>query len=323
MVERVWSNSHDVQLVSQRSVDPSGRPFLVFVVPRKDMLSPLLRLGTRARNFDLAVRFYESPGRNEAFLRDADYVMTGGLSKFHAASLFLEKCRLQNAYDGYLFLDGDLEFDPAQLCNFLAFVRAAGLDLAQPSLTRDSYCYWKMAYHQPGYIFRETSFVEVMAPFLSRRALSRTIETFSRSISTYGLDLVWPAIVGSSSIGVVDAFQIRHREVVDHSSGNFYKYLKSISVDLDEEERLILAEYGVTPERAHSRRGYFWERRWQFRARPRKLVSVTLDAPEKKTEKQFLIDLALRRARWGRTRAEDGLGEVIDSYIAGDRISSV
>ena len=319
-----WRNSETVEHVASPPVArPLPRKFLVFVVPRSDIASPLLNLMNRERNFDIAVRFYEAPGRNESFLGGAEFVMTGGLSKFHAASQFLDICRLEDTYEGYLFLDGDLEFDAAQLDHFLSFVHAAKLDIAQPSVSRDSYCYWKMAYHQPGYVFRDTSFVEVMAPYLSRSALLKALPTFTKSISTYGLDLVWPSLVGNNRIGIVDAFQIRHRDRVDHTSGNFYKYLKSINVDLDEEERLILAEYGVTPDVAHSRRGYFWKRRWPLSTEPPALVSIPLNAPEKKTAKQILIDLAMRRARWGSGRAEQELATAISPFLVGDRISSI
>jgi hypothetical protein len=181
-----------------------------------------------------------------------------------------------------------------------------------------------MAYHQPGYVFRDTSFVEVMAPYLSRWALSKALPTFTKSISTYGLDFVWPSLVEKRAIGVVDAFQIRHRDPVDYASGRFYKYLQSIDVDLDEEERLILAEYGVTRERAHSRRGYFWKRQWPLSGNPPALVSVPLDGPERKTERQRLIDLAIRVARMPprcRERPEPELAKAIRSYLSDSRIS--
>jgi hypothetical protein len=255
--------------------------------------------------------------------------MTGGLSKFHSASLFLREFRLDRAYEGYLFLDGDLEFDATQLSQFLNFVVAANLHLAQPSVSRDSYCYWKMAYHQPGYIFRETSFVEVMAPYLSRDALAKTFQTFTQSISTYGLDLVWPSLIGSGAIGVVDAFQIRHRDRVDHSGGSFYKYLKSIGVDLDEEERQILAHYGVTngetTAAAYSRRGYYWKKSWAFSCHAPRLFSVPLKAPEKGTERRILIDLAMRLARLSplrEVRREDQLATAIGPHLEGNQISS-
>jgi hypothetical protein len=263
---------------------------------------------------------------NRGLVDQAEFVVTGGLSKFHAAALFLEKYDPDTSYDGYLFLDGDLEFDALALSSFLSFVHSIGLDLAQPSVTRDSYCYWKMAYHQPGFVFRDTSFVEVMAPYFSRSALVKALPTFSKSISTYGLDLVWPSLVGDKAIGVVDAFQMRHRDRVDHASGSFYRYLKSIDVDLGEEERLILAEYGVKREQAHSRRGYLWKRQWPPFGSPSALVSVPLSGPERKTDRQFLIDLAMRGARMrpGRNeRLEPELAKAISPYLSGHRISAL
>ena len=319
-----WQNSEEIRIVSTRVRTQSfKRQFLVFIVPSSSIASPLLSVLNAERNFDIAVRFYDDPGANDQFLTDADFVMTGGLSKFHAASQFLRSNEFLSQYDGYLFLDGDLEFNASQLSAFLAFVNAANLDLAQPSVTRDSYCYWKMAYQQQGFVFREASFVEVMAPYMSRFALSKLLPTFEKSISTYGLDLVWPSLVGNKAIAVVDAFQVRHRDRVDHASGSFYRYLKSIDVDLEEDERLMLAEYGVKREQAHSRRGYFWRRQWPLFGGPSALVSVPLGGPEGRTNEQFLIDLAMRAARMRRGRLEAQLEMAISPYLSGDRISAV
>lgn len=317
-----WTNSSSLEVIKRVPEGVPRKPFLVFLVPDGQKVSPLSRLDPTARNFDIAARFYREPGCNRELLDNAEYVMTGGLSKFHSAALFIEECGLHDAYEGYLFLDGDLEFDARELSCFLSFVHAARLDLAQPSLTRDSYCYWRVAYHRPGYIFRETSFIEVMAPYLSRAALARTFETFTRSISTYGLDLVWPSLIDSSAIGVVDAFQIRHREKVDHNSGSFYQYLRSIGVDLDEEERNILDEYKVTPEHPHSRRGYFWRRRHPLSSRPPTLCSVQLAGPEKASENQFLLDVRMLVARRGNSRIEGELAARIGAYIRGNRIAT-
>lgn len=307
-----WDNAPSLEIV-QRPTAASRRPFLVFVVPDPGRECPLARLGAAARDFDIAARFYGPPGRNDALAREADYVMTGGLSKFHAAALFLAECDLVDRYQGYMFLDGDLEFEAGDLNQFLSLVHAAELDLAQPSLTRDSYCYWEVAYHQPGFLFRQTSFIEVMAPYISKRALPRVIETFSRSISTYGLDLVWPSLIDSEAIGIVDAFQIRHRDKVDHVSGKFYKYLKSIGVDLDEEEREILAHYGVTPQTPHSRRGYFRRRAVLFSSQPGTLMSVALDGPEMTTNNRLLIRLRMQMAKLKSTRIESQLDRKIGS----------
>lgn len=316
-----WRNSPELEILKELPPDAARRPFLVFVVPDGGKVSPLTRLESMPRNFDIAVRFYREPSQNEALLEEAEFVMTGGLSKFHSAGLFIEACKLSSAYEGYLFLDGDLEFDIRELSGFLNFAHAAGLDLAQPSLTRDSYTYWKLAYHQPAFLFRQTTFVEVMAPYLSRRALSKTLATFTKSISTYGLDLVWPSLIGSDAIGIVDAFQMRHRERVDHTSGKFYQYLRSIGVDLDEEERRLLEEYGVVPEQPHSRRGYFLRGNRLF-AGPRMTIgSVDLQAPEKRADRQIYIDLLMLCGRMRTPRREETFEDRLLPLMNGSRIA--
>lgn len=311
-----WSNGKSLECIrAPKNYKSPARPFLVFVVPRGRTPSPLLGILGQERNFDIAARFYDAPIANESLLNEAEFVMTGGLSKFHAASLFFTELELHRAYEGYLFLDGDLEFDPQKLGSFLSLVRAAELDLAQPSVTRDSFCYWRMAYHQPSFVFRETSFVEVMAPYLSRNALAKTHATFTRSISTYGLDLVWPSLLGNRSIGVIDAFQMRHRERVDHISGGFYKYLASIGVDLAEEERRIQAEYGVSPPHAHSQRGYMLAKESRVSGSSETLISVALPGVERYTNNQKLIDLAMGIARLGPSRNESEKYRAVKTFL--------
>jgi len=309
-----WRNDRTLKILSDSRT--GRRRFLVFVVLREDVASSLLSLTTEQRNFDLALRLYAPPGKNESLLSQAEFVMTGGLSKFHAAELFLRDRGLLQAYDGYLFLDGDVEFDASRLSQFLAFVDAVGLQLAQPALTRDSGAYWKMTLQQPGYIYRESSFVEVMAPFISQKALHTLIPTFSQSISGYGLDLVWPRLLQDASIGVVDAFQMRHREKVDHETGRFYTYLKSIGVDLDEEERQLLARYGIQREHAHSRRGYFWKRRLFGQPGSGSLCSVPLPAIESHTDRQLIIDLTMGIAKMQSCRPEPEKEKAVRSLDA-------
>lgn len=314
---QIWANDHTLSVVSSREIPAPGRQFLVFVVPRASISSPLNHLQSAERNFDLVVRFYEEPGLNEDLLREAEFIITGGLSKFHAASLFFKACPVQCNYDGFLFLDGDLEFDARELSSFLSFVHAAALDLAQPSLTRDSFGYWKMAYHQPQFLYRETSFVEVMAPYLSRSALDKTLATFTRSISAYGLDLIWPSLINNGRIGVVDAFQVRHRERVDHVAGSFYRYLSSIGIDPEEEERHVVKEYGVAPHHAHSLRGYVVTRNPRRPDGPPSLRSVPLHGVETFTERQWLIDLAMRLAALGPSRPEPKKADALSAFLGG------
>lgn len=314
--ELTWCNSESLSLISRPENRVSGdRRFLVYMVARPHVASSLHGLRQEERNFDLAVRFYAKPAHDDQLLREADYVMTGGLSKFHAAAQFLELCELADRYEGYLFVDGDLEFDAGKLADFLALARAARLDLAQPSITRDSYSYWRMAFHQPRFLFRETSFVEVMAPYMSRAALATLLPTFARSISSYGLDFVWPSLLGNGRIGVVDAFQVRHAERVDFEGGAFYRYLATLGIDPIEEGRRLLSEYGVRRVQPYSRRGYLKAVSADV-SEGACLTSVFLPPVERFTKSQFAIDLAMNLASRGPARAEPELTDALRPVLA-------
>lgn len=307
--EGEWCNAHALEIVKAPAVDRRFyKRFLVFVVLGSLTPSPLLRLASEQRNFDLAVRFYEHPGVNECLIEEADFVMTGGLSKFHSAAQFIAASGVGDKYEGYLFLDGDLEFDVFKLNNFLCMVQAANFDLAQPSVSRDSYCYWKVAYHQPRFVFRETSFVEVMAPFMSRAALAKLLPTFDQSISSYGLDFVWPHLLGDGKIGVVDGFQMRHSDRVDLEAGAFYRYLATLGIDPLEEGRRLELEYGVRKVRPYSRRGYIG--RNSDDTSPF-IVSVPLPHPERFTKSQGAIDLTMSLLSRGHSRPEAQLSKAL------------
>jgi hypothetical protein len=308
-----WSNSKDLELVAVRRASHK-RKFLVFVVPQAGFHCPLKELAGGVRDFDLAVRFYDEPAVNDEFLSRADFVMTGGLSKLHSAAAFLEVCSLKDRYDGYLFLDGDLDFDVSGLGSFLSLALAAKLDLAQPSITRDSHSFWEMAYHQPDFLFRETSFVEVMAPYMSRAALAKLLPTFTRSISTYGLDFVWPSLLGNGKIAVVDAFQVRHAERVDLKGGAFYRYLATLGIDPLDEGRQLLSDYGVQRVRPHSRRGYLSQASTDS-SEGASLMSVFLPRVERYTRSQYTIDLAMNLASRGPARTEAELTVALRAFL--------
>jgi SAM-dependent methyltransferase len=226
------------------------RPFLVFVRAGAEPIRQThWNLDAPGRRFDLLANFYAPPRRDCWLLRSADYVTSGGLSKFHAAKLLLSG-RLIERYAGFLFLDDDVEtlFDPGA---FADFVQAQGFGLAQASLTADSFHSHATTLHHPSCAWRETNFVEVMAPFFSRDVLRSAISDFDRSISTWGLDILWGVRHAASRIAVVDLFTMRHYRPIDTRAGAFYLYLRGMGVDPAHEllkimDELQLQKFDVT-----------------------------------------------------------------------------
>jgi len=209
------------------------------------------------RSFDIAVRHHAEPAQNNPLLAAADYVLTGGFSKFHSASQFLKLPQLHKAYSGYLFLDGDVEFEPGAIDRLFAIASLLKLDLAQAALTTDSFSSWPVTRASEKFVCRQTSFVEVMAPYLSSDALDRVLPTFDQSISGYGLDFAWACILKRQRIGIIDDVRMRHTKPVDKTAGSFYLYLKSIGVDPDAEQAMMFERFGISRlERPHDVAGY-------------------------------------------------------------------
>ncbi|KAK3241370.1 hypothetical protein CYMTET_48860 [Cymbomonas tetramitiformis] len=59
---------------------------------------------------------------------------------------------------------------------------------------------------------RYTQFVEVQMPVFSRYALEKCMKTFQETTSTWGLDLIWPKLLGypTDKIAIIDAVQAYH-----------------------------------------------------------------------------------------------------------------
>jgi hypothetical protein len=196
------------------------------------------------RSFDLALNFYAPPHAEDALFDNAEYVVAGGMSKYHAAKRFFETGYL-GRYEGVYFLDEDIElhFD---LSEFLRYCEDKRFAIAQASLSHASDGAWRITYNHPVFEYRLTNFVEVMAPYFSKRFLESVVETFDASISTYGLDVLWGSRLGADdTAAIVDRYQMSHLKQRELGTGAYYTYLRSIGIDCFAEMRSILGKLGI------------------------------------------------------------------------------
>jgi hypothetical protein len=226
-----FANSPSISMHRRPDARQADRSFLVFVRSGSaPVAQPAWPSDPAVRRFDILANFFAPPGPDCWLLECADYVTSGGLSKFHAAKRLLQGDILDR-YAGVLFLDDDVEthFDPGA---FGAFVTQQGFSLAQAALTPDSVAGHSVSLHHPSCAWRETNFVEVMAPFFTRALLVNAVDEFDRSISGWGLDVLWGArYAASHRIAVVDVFTMAHRRPSDLRQGAFYRYLATLGVD--------------------------------------------------------------------------------------------
>lgn len=231
------------------------------VVPRNLVV---LRAGDRSlhgqwiagpvRDFDLFISYYgNEPDRYRADTplwearKGPKWPCIGDLLQAQPA--------LVERYDAFWFPDDDLAVDTATINRMFALFRGFALVLAQPALTPESFRAHPMLLQRPGHVLRHTGFVEVMAPIFEREALRTCLPSFSRSRSGWGLDWVWPRLLGAErrqSIAILDATPVWHTRPL---GGELYRNHPDMDPHRDV-ERLIL-EYDLTPEELSSQ--YTWD----------------------------------------------------------------
>lgn len=200
--------------------------FLVFIRTKnlsqkvKNLVNP---------QYDLLASIY---GIEDITENEGINVISGGLSKFQAFYEAQKKIPDLLCYDYYIFLDEDLIINNNIVLQLLQFSKNKSLQLAHPVLDSKSFTHWKDLITD-GYSTKEyynSSIVEVMCPIFSKSSLNKLLFTFNMSISTWGLDLVWPKIL-AEEIHLINSFQIGHHNKPDTKNGSFYRYLKQLGVN--------------------------------------------------------------------------------------------
>lgn len=166
-----------------------------------------------------------------------------GLTKWQGiAAVVAENRDALDAYDAVWLPDDDLAVTPEVIDRLFDAFHRLNLALAQPALADGSYFSYEWLLESRRFFARFTNFVEVMAPVFSREALRACAGTFAESLTGWGLDVVWPTILGSPKdrIGVIDAAPVLHTRPI--ATGDWYRRLP---VAPGEEKRQTALRHGV------------------------------------------------------------------------------
>ena len=189
------------------------------------------------RNWDLCISVYD--GDPEAVGAGAEYLThQPEQRKFQAVfDLFHPESPLA-AYDRIWLPDDDLLIGVADINRCFHLSRKYALDLAQPALRPGPDCFFvhPVTARRPGSLLRYVGFVEIMCPLFSARALRLCLPTFRDAWSGYGLDFLWPSLLGGpqARIGIIDAVTMIHTRPI----GGGYDVSRA-----DAEWRATLAAY--------------------------------------------------------------------------------
>lgn len=197
----------------------------------------------RDRNWDLCISWY---GNEASFANRSasEYAILYKGPKWHGIYQICYQDSPIFKYEYVAFPDDDLMMTWRDINKMFIIASENRLELSQPSLTPTSYIAHPITRQQPDKILRFTDFVEIMTPIFSKKALERCYGTFYLGNSGWGLDNIWPVVMGGHRhrIGIIDAVAVRHTR----PTGANYDTNAA-----QEDVNNICSAYGVMPSYNH------------------------------------------------------------------------
>ncbi|MCW2665075.1 MAG: hypothetical protein JWN57_37 [Frankiales bacterium] len=119
-------------------------------------------------------------------------------------------------YDYIWLPDDDIRTSQATINRMFHVAAGAGLDLFAPALDDSSFFAHFDTMRNASFFGRYVGFVEIMVPGFSRPALERLLPTLDEGDTGWGwgLDSVWPKLLGYRNVGVLDAVTVSHTRPV-------------------------------------------------------------------------------------------------------------
>jgi hypothetical protein len=211
-LSRIAEDACDTQILT--SGRQGRRPNLVVLRANEQSLHHTWQqdIAAEERNWDLCISFY---GKEDRFSPTdfAEYhVIQNREQKFAALHKLLYRDSPFWDYQHVMFPDDDLMMSWSSINRLFETSRCLGLHLAQPSLLAESVGYHKIVFQNKGFRLRFTNFVEIMTPIFSRTALEVCVPTFANSPRGFGLDLIWPFLLGDQPcrIAIIDEVGVLH-----------------------------------------------------------------------------------------------------------------
>jgi hypothetical protein len=196
------------------------------------------------RNYDLFISYFGSnPG---TFRDDGEYYEVASGLKYPAFTKLLnERAELVYSYDAVWIPDDDLLTSATLINRMFDLFHRYKLLLAQPALAPGSYWAHEVTRMMEKKSLHFSRFVEVMCPIFRRSALKTLASTFSLNASSWGIDSLWPHLLGypAKRIAVLDETPVVHTRPV--GKGSFYDVLKGQNVDAVADRDRILKQYKI------------------------------------------------------------------------------
>lgn len=150
-------------------------------------------------------------------------------------------------YDYFWMPDEDVLLSTSGINELFGKTRQLNLDLSQPSIEKSgkSFPSWDVFTHKAGSDIVYSNFIEITCPCFSRRGLIACIESFPKSKSGWGLDIVWPKLIvdNGANIAIINCIVAKHTRKI--RSGGLYGKLKEFRILSSTERKRLMREYGI------------------------------------------------------------------------------
>ena len=136
--------------------------------------------------------------------------------KWSGLRTLLERWSGWRDYDYVWMPDDDILTDQATISRMFREARRLGFDLFAPALHEDSHFAHYFTMRNRNLSARAVGFVEIMVPCFSRAALEQLRHTLDLSTTGWGwgLDSVWPKLLGYEHVGIIDGITVHHTRPV-------------------------------------------------------------------------------------------------------------
>lgn len=205
-------------------------------------LHPLWLDNATVRNWTLYISPYEELPSQLYQGCEVGEVIPG--PKWSGLSTLLERWSGWRDYDYVWMPDDDIMASPATISRMFREARLFGFDLFAPSLSEDSHFAHYFTMRNRSLSARAVGFVEIMVPGFSRTALEELRHTLDLSTTGWGwgLDSVWPKLLGYRNVGMLDDVSVLHTRPV----GQFRD--PDLGRRVNEESDTLLRRYGCGQE---------------------------------------------------------------------------
>ena len=180
-------------------------------------LHPCWLESRRPRNWDLRLAPYEPTAAQDDLNCVVGDVIEG--PKWSGLRTLLNEWDGWREYDYIWLPDDDVLASGDTLTRMFEVVRDVGLKLFAPALHESSPYTHFITMRNQAFSGRWVGFVEIMVPGFERAALERLLPTLDLSTTGWGwgLDSLWPQLLGYEDVGIVDGTPVIHTRPV----GNF------------------------------------------------------------------------------------------------------